>query len=95
VEKAFADDKLVFRIAADHLPHPSAFNAIATSFKGEVLQLIEAKYAEVPMAAIISIARTESNVEAWEAMCAEPFSIDDTGRWYATFIRPPVTSTRK
>lgn len=95
VEKAFEDQKLVFRIAADHLIHPSVFKAIADSYNGEVLQIIEAKFSEVPMAAIISIANTESNVKAWEGMCAEPFSIDDTGRWYATFIRPPVTSARK
>ena len=89
VEKAFAEGMAVYRVAADHLPHPSAFDAIAESFGGTVVHRVEAKFTEVPMAALIAIPHNESNDAAWAQMCVEPFSCL-AGLWYATLVRPPA-----
>lgn len=80
--------EIIIKAASDVIVHPSAFELIASSCGGTVINMIEAKYNDVPMSAFISFPAGTDLSNFLDA----PFDLGTGGLMYATrvTIKRPV-----
>ena len=85
-EQAILDDgKVIVKLAVDCVVQPTVYESVAKHLGGQVMSLIEAKYTDVPLVAIIAVPPSD----LLEEMLSEPFEVN-TGIMYATRVLPRI-----
>lgn len=84
VTQAVAQGEKAFKLQADYIPHPNAFEAIAKTIGATLLHVVAAKYTDGPMSCFVALP-AGADVSLFDA----PFAIDEWGLWYAVPVRAP------